>query len=108
MGKLIYGQLVSAEFEDRLLAHLEIVMAAKLRRTEGFLFSWKEEPGGSAAGRTTVWVHPSLPIVFKYSGSRTPSINRTWIETLSISASSAGGLRVLPEPPERHDEEHGH
>jgi hypothetical protein len=107
MGKLHYGQLISAEFEDRLLAHLEIVMASKLRRGEGFLFSWKEDAGG-AAGRVTIWVHPSLPLVYRYSGSRTPSINRSWIEALSQSASSAGGLRVIPEPAERHHEEFSH
>ncbi|MFC0680847.1 hypothetical protein ACFFGH_23700 [Lysobacter korlensis] len=107
MGKLIYGQLISAEFEDRLLAHLEIVITAKLRRGEGFLFSWKEE-SGATAGRTTIWVHPSLPLVYKYSGSRTPSINRAWIEVLSQSASSAGGLRVLAEPAERHHDEFLH
>jgi hypothetical protein len=107
MGKLIYGQLVSAEFEDRLLAHLEIVITAKLRRGEGFVFSWKEE-GGARPGRTTIWVHPSLPIVYKFSGSRTPSINRAWIELLSQSASSAAGLRVLAEPAERHHEEFSH
>ncbi len=107
MGKLLYGQLVSAEFEDRLLAHLEIVITAKLRRAEGFVFSWKEE-GGAGAGRTTIWVHPSLPLVYKFSGSRTPSINRAWIELLSQSASSAGGLRVLAEPADRHSDEFLH
>jgi hypothetical protein len=107
MGKLIYGQLISAEFEDRLLAHLELVITAKLRRAEGFVFSWKEE-GGGASGRTTIWVHPSLPIVYKYSGSRAPSINRAWIELLSQSASSAGGLRVLAEPADRHHDEFTH
>jgi hypothetical protein len=108
MGKLFYGQLISAEFEDRLLAHLEIVMAGKLRRGEGFLFSWKEEAAGASAGRTTIWVHPSLPLVYKYAGSRAPTINRAWIEVLSQSASSAGGLRVLPEPADRHHDEYTH
>lgn len=107
MGKLIYGQLVSAEFEDRLLAHLEIVITSKLRRGEGFLFSWKEE-AGTATGRTSIWLHPSLPIVYKYAGSRTPSINRAWIEVLSQSASTAGGLRLLPEPPDHHRAEYPH
>ena len=104
MGKLIYGQLISADLEDRLLAHLEIVITAKLRRGEGFLFSWREEEGGSS-GRVSVWLHPALPIVYKYSGGRTPSINRSWIEALSQTASSAAGLRLLPEPPEQHHDE---
>ncbi len=107
MGKFIYGQLVSAEFEDRLLAHLEVVITSKLRRGEGFLFSWKEE-GAASASRTSIWVAPSLPIVYKYSGGRPPSINRTWIELLSQSASSSAGLRVLPEPAERHHDDLAH
>ena len=37
MGKLIYGAPTwSVEFEDRALAHLRIVMIAKLRRAESF------------------------------------------------------------------------
>ena len=107
MGKLIYGQLIAAEFDDRLLAHLEIVMTAKLRRAEGFLFSWKEE-GGTVPGRISIWVHPALPLVYKYAGSRAPSINRAWIDVLSQSASSAGGLRVLPEPADSHHDEFIH
>ena len=103
MGRLIYGQSVSAEFEDRLLTHLEIVITSKLRRGEGFLFSWEER-----AGRTTIWLHPSLPIVYRYAGSRSPSVNRTWIELLSQTASSAGGLRLLPEPPDSHRNEYTH
>jgi hypothetical protein len=105
MGKLIYGQLISADLEDRLLAHLEIVITAKLRRGEGFLFSWKEETG---VGRVSIWLHPALPVVYKYTGGRAPSINRGWVEVLSQSASSAAGLRLLPEPPEQHHEEFSH
>ncbi len=107
MGKFIYGQLVSAEFEDRLLAHLEVVITSKLRRGEGFLFSWKEE-GAASAGRTSIWVAPSLPIVYRYSGGRAPAINRAWVEILSQSASSSAGLRVLPEPAEHHHDELAH
>jgi hypothetical protein len=98
MGKLIYGQLISAEFDDRLLAHLEVVITSKLRRGEGFLFSWKEEAGGTS-GRATIWMHPALPIVYRYSGGRTPTLNRAWIDALSETASSLAGLRLLPEPP---------
>jgi hypothetical protein len=107
MGKLIYGQHISAELEDRLLAHLEVVITAKLRRGEGFLFSWKEAAGG-ASGRVSVWLHPSLPLVYRYSGGRSPAINRAWVEALSQAASSAAGLRLLPEPPEEHHEEFSH
>ena len=44
MGKFIYREQVRADFEDRLLAHLQIVIGNKLRRGEPFYFSG--EPSG--------------------------------------------------------------
>ena len=51
-------------------------------------------------GRTTVWVHAGSSLVFKYSGSRQPSINRSWIEALAFTASAPGGLHLVHEPAE--------
>lgn len=97
MGKFIYDQSVKVEFEDRALAHLLVVIGAKLRRGEAFHFSWREDlsVGG---GRTTVWMHPGVSLVYKFAGSRRPTLNRAWVDALAIAANSPGGLYLVPEP----------
>ena len=40
MGALVYETMV-IPFEDRLLAHLQIVIVNKLRRGESFVMSWR-------------------------------------------------------------------
>ncbi|MBT2496228.1 ATP-dependent DNA ligase [Microbacterium sp. ISL-59] len=99
MGKFIYEGTVKTEIEDRALAHLQLVMIAKLRRGEPFGFTWKEDVS-IGGGRTTVWVHGGSDLVFKYGGSRQPSINREWIEALAFTANAPGGLYIVPEPAE--------
>lgn len=97
MGKFVYEGAVKTEIEDRALTHLQLVITAKLRRGEPFTFTWKEDlsVGG---GRTGVWLHSGSSLVFKYNGSRQPSINREWIEALAFTASSPSGLYLVPEP----------
>ena len=98
MGKFIYDTSIKVDFEDRLLAHLQVVMTTKLRRGEPFNFSWKDD-STIGNGRTTVWVHPSASLVFKFYGSRRPTLNPAWIEALAFTANSPSGLYVVPEPP---------
>jgi len=97
MGKLIYEGSVKTEIEDRALTHLQLVITAKLRRAEPFPFSWRED-SSVGGGRTTVWVQPGSSLVFKYFGSRQPSINRAWIEALAFTANAPSGLYLVPEP----------
>ena len=99
MGKFIYDSTVKVDFEDRLLAHLQLVIGAKLRRNESFHFTWKDDKS-IGDGRTVVWVHPSVSLVYKFYGSRRPAINRSWIEALIYTANSPTGLYVVPEPAE--------
>jgi len=97
MGKLTYDSTLVVDFDDRVLAHLQIVIAAKLRRGESFTFSWRDD-SAIGDGRTTIWLHPALPLVFKFLGGRQPEINRTWLSDLSNAANSATGLTITPEP----------
>lgn len=99
MGKFIYEGTVKTEIEDRALTHIQLVMTAKLRRAEPFSFSWREDQS-IGGGRTTVWVHAGSSLVFKYHGSRQPSINREWVEALAFTANSPSGLYLVPEPAE--------
>jgi hypothetical protein len=93
---------VKTEIEDRALTHLQLVITTKLRRGEPFAFSWRED-ASVGGGRVTVWMQPGSSLVFKYYGSRQPSINRAWVEALAFTANSPGGLYLVPEPAEAPD-----
>ena len=97
MGKLTYDHSLTIEFDDRVLAHLQIVIGMKLRRNEAFYFSWKDDQR-VGDGRTTIWLHPTIPLVFKYYGSRMAAVNREWIAALERSANTSQGLQVVEEP----------
>lgn len=98
VGRLLYGNLqTSIRFDDRLLAHLQIVIGAKLRRREGFFISWMDAPG-VGGGRSSVWLDSSIPLRFTFTNNARHAINRVWIDELAASANTAQGLRVTPEP----------
>jgi hypothetical protein len=98
MGKLIYGTNgAEYEFDDRLLAHLRIVIVTKFRRRESFTLTWElgTERGG---GRISLWLDPSIPLQFHFFGSKEPSLNRAWVDALASISASSVGLIPLPEP----------
>ena len=98
MGELIYGtSSATVAFDDRALAHLQVVMGSKLRRLESFFFTWANgvEHGG---GRDSIWVDGAIPLRFLYATNARETLNRAWIELLSTSANSATGLQFLDEP----------
>jgi hypothetical protein len=99
MGTFIYEGGVKIELEDRVLSHLQLVIGAKLRRSEAFYFTWSED-AATGRSRTSVWLHQGSSLVYRYYGSRTPSINLAWIDALALTANSAAGLRIVPEPRE--------
>lgn len=99
MGTLIYGAPgIEIAFDDRTLAHLQVVITAKVRRGESFVFSWVT-PVESGSGRNSIWLDPAIPLYFRYGGSRLPALNREWIDTLAASSNTAGGLVLTPEKP---------
>ncbi|QIG38761.1 ATP-dependent DNA ligase [Microbacterium sp. 4R-513] len=97
MGRFTYENSVRIEFEDRLLYHLQMVIGTKLRRSESFFFSWRDDPS-LGDGRTSVWLHSNCAMAFKYYGSRQPQLNRQWLEALAYTANQQTGLYVVPEP----------
>jgi hypothetical protein len=98
MGKLLYGDAdIEIDFDDRALAHLQIVIGSKLRRGESFFFSWKDHID-VGDGRSSIWIDRAIPMYFKYSGGKNPLINRGWLEALTNSANSGQGLVFTPEP----------
>ena len=97
VGILHYGGTTDLiEIDDRALAHLKLVIATKLRRQESFTLSWKH-PESQAPGRSTIWVHPSIPLRFVFDESDAPQLNRRWIEELRHSANSSGGITLIDE-----------
>ncbi|QJU55262.1 ATP-dependent DNA ligase [Herbiconiux sp. KACC 21604] len=99
MGKLTYDSSLVVDFDDRILAHLQLVIGAKLRRGESLYFSWKDDPK-TGDGRTSIWLYPNAPLVFKYYGGGPPALNRAWVDQLMLAANSNAGLHLVPEPPE--------
>jgi hypothetical protein len=98
VGKLIYGPAAQEiDIDDRLLAHLRIVVNAKFRRGESFLLNW-EHHSGEGNGRSSIWMHPTIPLHMRFFGNRQPPVNRLWIDALMLAANSANGLTLLPEP----------
>ncbi|WP_369852637.1 ATP-dependent DNA ligase [Cryobacterium sp. Y82] len=95
MGSLTYDRVV-VEFEDRMLAHLQLVIIQKLRRGESFLLSWRDA-AVVGDGRSSAWMHPAIPLYFKFAGGHAPSINPNWVAQLTRSANSAQGLVVTAE-----------
>ena len=95
MGKLVYGDGgYSLDLDDRLLAHLQIVIGAKLRRREAFYFSWVSD----SDKRNSIWIEHSIPLRYEYSDATQHQINREWLENLTVSANGASGLIVSDEP----------
>jgi len=97
MGTLYYGDSQTPiGIEDRALAHLKVALITKLRRGESFTLSWQhhdDEP----RGRSTIWVHPSIPLRFVFDTPERPDLNKEWINDLMVSANSTGGVQLVPE-----------
>lgn len=88
MGKLFYGtQSAPIEIPDRLLAHVKVVMATKLRRGEAFTLSWT-----TASGRESIWVQQSIPLRFVFSTSEPETLDPELLTSLAKAANVAGNL----------------
>ncbi|GAB3595450.1 DUF7882 family protein [Microbacterium tumbae] len=97
MGMLYYGGSESPiQIEDRALAHLKVVIATKLRRNESFTLSWRH-PDGDETGRSTIWLHPSIPLRFVFADPEPPTLHAEWITAMAHSANSTGGITLVPE-----------
>ncbi|KAA9132344.1 DUF7882 family protein [Microbacterium caowuchunii] len=96
MGQLLYDAgSQSFDIDDRTLAHLRVVFMNKLRRSEPFLFHLPDPHG---MGMRSLWIHPAVALVFTFYGSRSPVLNREWIDELMTEANGPNGLTLSPEP----------
>jgi hypothetical protein len=94
MGYLFYGNADQPiEIPDRLLAHIKVVTATKLRRGESFTLSWRHSediPGG----RSTIWLQPAIPLRFVFTSAEPELLNPSYLKELANAANSSGGLTV--------------
>ncbi|MFG6445525.1 ATP-dependent DNA ligase [Microbacterium sp. P06] len=98
MGVLTYHNGTTTAIDDRALAHLQIVIGAKLARSESFFFTWTQE-AVTRSGRTSVWIHPGAGLIYRYDDDdRAHDINAAWLEALELSANSRAGLHLVREP----------
>ncbi len=102
MGQLHYGNSdTRIEIPDRLLAHLKVVIATKLRRNESFMMSWTADDG-----RSSIWLQPSIPLRFVFECADMEVLNPAAIRDMANAATSSAGLVValdqeIPEAPQR-------
>jgi hypothetical protein len=97
VGTIYYGgSATPIHIEDRALAHLKVVIATKLRRNESFTVSW-QHPEDQPRGRSTLWLHPSIPLRFVFDDPEPTELSRVWIEELANSANSSGGIMLVAE-----------
>ncbi|GAA1534855.1 hypothetical protein HD600_001712 [Microbacterium ginsengiterrae] len=95
MGMMFYGGAKEPIFiDDRALAHLKVVIATKLRRNESFTLSWRHHDG---SGRSTIWLHPAIPLRFTFDEPETPKLSAEWITAMANSANSSGGISLVEE-----------
>lgn len=96
MGRLKYdGIAAPITIDDATLAHLKIIIGTKLRRNESFLMTWLRDDGGEDA-RTTIWVHPAIPIQFGFDEPVQPRIEPERITAIMTMLNASGEL-VLDE-----------
>ena len=98
MGYIQYGTpRMQIAFDDRTLAHIQVVVMAKLRRGEGLFSSWIDDPE-LGNGRSSIWLNTGIPLYFHFGRGARHELNRDWLEILSLSANSAQGLTLVAEP----------
>ncbi len=94
MGSLYYGSSAHPiHIPDRVLAHVKVVIATKLRRGESFTMSWRH-PEGEATGRSTIWIQPSIPLRFVFGAVEPEVLDPALLQAYANSANSSGGLSL--------------
>lgn len=96
MGQLIYGEGTAYDMDDRTMSHVRVAVGVRLRRQEAFYLSWTNSHA-IGSGRVSLWLSPSIPLQFRFNGSRSVELNREWLRALDASAFNEGGMIVMPE-----------
>jgi hypothetical protein len=92
MAHLYYGSDARpAEIPDRVLAHVKVVAATKLRRGESFMLTWRHGTDGGE-GRTSLWMQPSIPLRFVFDHAEPQTLDSEYLRELANEATSSRGI----------------
>ncbi|MCU1549848.1 MAG: ATP-dependent ligase [Glaciihabitans sp.] len=98
MGRMLYGDSgIEIVFDDRALAHLQLVISRKLRRGESMFFTWRDDPA-AGDGRSSIWLDHDIPLLFQFASVERHVLNTDWLDALTASANSGAGLVLSDEP----------
>lgn len=96
MGRLLYGSPPTVHvFDDRDLAHLQVVITTRFRRAENFLLTID---GDAGTPRRELWMNPAIPTQYEYDTVRPPVLNTDWLRLLTSESNGRAGLHLVPEP----------
>ncbi len=91
MGSLHYGSPpASFDLDDRTLAHVELVVLAKLRRNESFALTLDDGHRRSLDDLDQRFVDSALRV----RAIGVADINREWLEELIDSANTTAGMKI--------------
>lgn len=82
---------MSIALDDDLLAHVALVVFAKLRRNEPLLVSWTDAAGSAMQA----WVQPSSTVVARHTPGADSPIDRGRAERMMVAANSTPGLHLM-------------
>jgi len=99
VGALIYGPgSLRIDVDDYLLAHLQYVITAKLRRRESFMVTLTSS---QAQARSSIWINDAIPLIFEYASMESQPLDRDQVDAMMIEAVNARGVQVDTWEPER-------
>ena len=91
MGHLYYGtETLPVELPDRMLAHVKVVIATKLRRGESFMLTCTRD---GDVGSTSLWMQPAIPLRFVFDSPEIETLDGQYLQELAHAANSSRGLR---------------
>jgi hypothetical protein len=97
MGRLVYGATQrTIVMDDRLLAHIEVVVLSRLRRNNAFALRWAEVDG-ERPGRRTIWIHQDTDLCFEYDTAEQDELDRDLLDQLAKAADSNTGMNLRTE-----------
>lgn len=91
MGSLYYANSTEAvTIPDRMLAHLKVVVATKLRRNESFTLTWTDLDTGA---QSSLWLQASIAL--RIVLDKAPAaLNPSALRQMSERANSSAGLTI--------------
>ena len=98
MGTLHIGQEATVDLDDDLLEHVFAVVVAKLRRSETMLLTWADP----ATRFHQFLIPPGTSVRAEADNQRSEPLDRAWLESLMVAASSNTGLSLDMADLNRH------